>query len=68
MGVLHHILSIRCVARQPAAKIMRRIEMRQSEHFEASAPVVVRQGFCPDCGLPRPIPGGSSPYSDRFRE
>ena len=50
-----------------AGQIMRGIEMRQSEHLEASA-VIVRQGFCPDCGLPHPIPGAPSSYSDGPRE
>jgi hypothetical protein len=44
------------------------IEMRQSELLEASSAVVVGQGICRDCGLPRPIPDWPAYYSDSSRE
>ena len=54
IGVLHHVLGIGRVARQPAGKVECGIEMRQSEQLEASASIVLGQGLVPDCGLPCP--------------
>jgi hypothetical protein len=68
IGVLHHVLGICRVARQPAGKVVRGIEMRQNEQLEASAAVVVGQGLCPDCRLQRPIPSRPTSYSESPRE
>ena len=49
------------------AAFMEKVSARGME-LEASAAVVVGQGFRPDCGLPRLIPGRPPSYSWRARE
>ena len=48
--LLHHILGVSRVAREPAREVERRVEMRERQQLETSLPVVFGQGPRPDCG------------------